>query len=80
MAFDNAENNGYRYNSHYTADEAEMVDKAKRTHRETTSSAQRALKVVHLHRHGLAQQRHTVQDVPLCSSFRQVPVMCFSRH
>lgn len=49
MAFNNAENNGYRYNSNYTADEAEMVDKAKRTHRETTSSAQRALKVAHHH-------------------------------
>ena len=57
MAFNNAENNGYRYNSNYTADEAEMVDKAKRTHRETTSSAQRALKVAsppgHPHSGGL---------------------------
>lgn len=39
-----SENDG-PYNSHYTAEEAEMVDKAKRVHRGTTESAQRALKV-----------------------------------
>lgn len=44
MAFPN-ENGGY-YNNHYTADEAELVDKAKRVHRGTTASAQRALKVI----------------------------------
>jgi hypothetical protein len=43
MAFPNE--NGNRYNMHYTAEEAEMVDKAKRVHRETTASADRALKV-----------------------------------
>ncbi|EIE24462.1 hypothetical protein COCSUDRAFT_65368 [Coccomyxa subellipsoidea C-169] len=42
MAFPN-ENGGY-YNNHYTADEAELVDKAKRVHRGSTASAQRALK------------------------------------
>ncbi|CAL8467459.1 g6997 [Coccomyxa elongata] len=36
--------NGGPYNSNYTAEEAEMVDKAKRVHRGTTESAQRALK------------------------------------
>ena len=45
MAFQDGENNKYRYNSSYTAEEAEVVDKAKRTHRETTASAQRSLKV-----------------------------------
>lgn len=44
MAFPNE--NGNRYNMHYTADEAQMVDKAKRVHRETTESANRALKVI----------------------------------
>ncbi len=44
MAFPN-ENGGY-YNNHYTADEAELVDKAKRVHRGTTASAQGALKVI----------------------------------
>jgi hypothetical protein len=38
--------NGGHYNNHYTADEAELVDKAKRVHRGTTASAQRALKVL----------------------------------
>lgn len=37
--------NGGHYSNHYTADEAELVDKAKRVHRETTASAQRAQKV-----------------------------------
>ena len=43
MAFQNE--NGRQYANSYTMEEAEMVDKAKRTHRETTQSAQRALKV-----------------------------------
>ena len=37
--------NGRQYANSYTMEEAETVDKAKRTHRETTQSAQRALKV-----------------------------------
>ena len=44
MAFQDGENNKSRYNSSYTAEEAEVVDRAKHTHRETTASAQRALK------------------------------------
>ena len=43
MAFPNE--NGRQYANSYTMEEAETVDKAKRTHRETTQSAQRALKV-----------------------------------
>lgn len=43
MAFPNE--NGRQYANSYTMEEAETVDKAKRTHRETTESAQRALKV-----------------------------------
>ena len=46
MAFPNE--NGRNYANSYTVEEAEMVDKAKRTHRETTQSAQRALKVFSL--------------------------------
>ncbi|CAK0787334.1 hypothetical protein CVIRNUC_010552 [Coccomyxa viridis] len=42
MAFPNE--NGRQYANSYTMEEAETVDKAKRTHRETTQSAQRALK------------------------------------
>ena len=34
--------------NYYTQEDAVMVDKAKRTHRETTQSAQRALKVIFL--------------------------------
>lgn len=44
----------------YTMDEAVLVDKAKRTHQETTASAQRAAKVCCL----CFGFRHTVQYRP----------------
>lgn len=44
---DYANGGSYRQQeNYYTQEEAVVVDQAKRTHRETTQSAQRALKVV----------------------------------
>ena len=44
---DYANGGSYRQQeNYYTQEDAVIVDKAKRTHRETTQSAQRALKVV----------------------------------
>ena len=40
-----AYNGGAQHHPDYTAEEAVVVDKAKRIHKETTASAQRALKV-----------------------------------
>lgn len=72
MAFQDGENNKYRYNSSYTAEEAEVVDKAKRTHRETTASAQRALKV------GRLMLRRCILPPQICLELRMGTLHCSS--